>query len=273
MTRAKRRFLIVGLGIFAGASPAWAWGPVAHQAVASRAIDTLPKGLKSFYKKHRLEMPSLALESTFPDEGLERRFAVDRLMPFPFTEIPRSEEGMKSKFGDAAARVGRLPWLIHASYARLVEAFKSGDKTRILAESDTIAGLVADLHNPLAVTENEDGQKTGQNGLWTRFSVRLPEIMEKNMKLDPDAARFLDDPKEYVFSMVNGTYVWLDNLLYLDDLASRGKSGHTEIYYEAFGLRVGRLLKDLLSRAAEDAGSYWYTAWTVAGRPELPEAK
>jgi hypothetical protein len=24
-----------------------------------------------------------------------------------------------------------------------------------------------------------------------------------------------------------------------------------------------------MKHAAEDVGSYWYTAWTVAGRPEL----
>ena len=64
-----------------------------------------------------------------------------------------------------------------------MEAFKSGDKVRILAESDTLAGLVADLHNPLALTENADGQKTDQHGLWVRFSARLPEAMEKRSKL------------------------------------------------------------------------------------------
>jgi hypothetical protein len=32
---------------------------------------------------------------------------------------------------------------------------------------------------------------------------------------------------------------------------------------------VGPILKERLSRAAEDAGSFWYTAWSVAGRPDL----
>lgn len=268
--RAAIRLLLVGgLTSLWAAGPAQAWGPIAHQAVTSRAIDTLPGGLRSFFKAHRLEMPSLSIEARFPEEGLDRRFAVDRLLPFPFVDLPRTEEALKARFGDAGAQAGRLPWLIQESYARLVEAFRAGDKNKILTESDTLAGLVSDLHNPLALTDNADGQKAGQHGLWVRLTVRLPEVLQKRLRLDPDVAHFLDDPKEYVLSMLNGTYIWLDNLLYHEALARRGKSGYTEIYYEALEARVADLVRDRLSQAAGDAGSYWYTAWTAAGRPDL----
>ncbi len=249
--------------------PAVAWGPAAHRAVTAKAIDTLPGGIKDFYKAHRLELPTLALDADIPEEGLDRRFAVDRLVPFPFIELPRSESGLKERFGDAALQVGRLPWLIQESYARLVEAFRAKDKAKIIEESDLLAGLVADLDNPLAVTDNADGQKSNQHGLWMRFSVRFPEAAEKALKLSPDAARFLDEPKEYVFSIMKGSYVWVDNILYQEEIAHRGKGGYTEAYYEALATRVSEVLRWRLSQAAEDVGSYWYTAWTAAGRPDL----
>jgi len=251
------------------ASSAGAFGPAAHQAVTRAAIETLPKGLKPFYKAHRLEIPSLSLDAEWAEEGPERRFPVDRLLGFPFTDLPRSESATKARHGEALGPA-RLPWLIQEGHQRLVAAFQARDKQKILAESDTLAGLVADLRNPLALSDNADGQKTGQHGLFVRFCGRLPEVMGARLKLEPDAARFLDDPKEYVFSIVNGTYVWLDNLLYEEDLARRGQSGYGERYYEALELRSGRLLRQLLSSAAQDAGSYWYTAWTQAGRPPLP---
>ncbi len=69
--------------------------------------------------------------------------------------------------------------------------------------------------------------------------------------------------------MLAATYVWVDNVLYLEDLAKRGNSGYTEAYYDALLRRAGPVLKDRLARAAEDVGSYWYTAWTAAGRPEV----
>jgi hypothetical protein len=242
---------------------------LAHQVVAAAAIDTVPKQLKAFYKAHRQEMPSLALEPEFPLRGPDRRFMVDRLLPFPFTELPRSEAELKAKYGERAEGIGRLPWLVQESYARLVEAMKASDKDKILAESDVITGLVVDLNSPLNLTENYDGQKTGQHGMWVRLVEKLPQAMGKELKVSPDAARYLDNPKEYVFSIMLGTYVWLDNVLYLEELARRGKAGYGDPYFEDLASRVGPILKVRLSRAAEDAGSFWYTAWTVAGRPVL----
>lgn len=266
--------VLVGGALFgfgAAAPQAAAWGPVAHQAALAKAIDSLPNPLKGFYRNHRLELPTLApdLETAPPEETPERRFAVDRLLPFPFLDLPHDETDLKARFGEEAGKVGRLPWLILEAHPRLVEAFRSGDKARILSESDALGGLILDLKNPLALTDNADGQKTGQHGLWLRFSARLPEAMERRLKLNPDSARYLDDPNDYVFGMVSATYVWVDNLLYQEELARRGKAGYTEIYYESFELRCGELLRARLSEGAADIGSYWYTAWTLAGKPEL----
>jgi len=267
---------LAGAG-FAAAQPARPAGPegrervleLAHQVVVSAAIDSLPKQLKAFYKAHRQEIPSLGLEPEFPTRGPDRRFMVDRLLPFPFTELPRSEAALKAKYGERAEGIGRLPWLVQESYARLVEAMKASDKDKILAESDVLGGLVVDLNSALNLTENFDGQKTGQHGLWVRLVEKLPQAIGGNLKISPDAANYLDNPKEYVFSVLLGTYVWLDNTLYLEELVRRGKNGYGDPYFEDLARRVGPILRERLSRAAEDTGSFWYTAWSVAGRPEL----
>ena len=248
---------------------ALAWGPGAHARITNEAIETLPKGMKPYYKTHRLEIPSLSAEGSTAEDAPERRFTVDRVLPFPFGDLPRSEAALKDRFADQAASIGRLPWLIQESYAKLVEAFRSGDKTRILAESDTLGAYVADLSNPLALSDNFDGQKTGQHGLWVRFGSKLPEAMDRRLKLGAEAARFLDDPKGQVFAMATGSYIWVDNLLYEEELAKRGQSGYGELYYESLELRAGQLLRARLNQAATDVGSYWFTAWTAAGRPEL----
>ena len=272
-----RRTAALALIVLLSTPSAQAWSPNVHELVTGRAVDTLPKPLKAFYKAHRLEMPSVAPvveedeeEKPPAEEGQDRRFAADILDPFPFTDLPHSEAELKERFPDKADKVGRLPWLVQDSYGRLVEAFKAKDKARILAESDALAALVADLNNPLALTENFDGQKTSQHGLWIRFAAKFPETLGKRLELNPDAARYLDDPRGYVFSVISRSYVWVDNILYADELAHRGKSGYSEIYFEALRLRAEARLKERLSDAAEDAGSYWYTAWTAAGRPELP---
>jgi hypothetical protein len=258
------------LVLLLAASPsAQAWGPVVHQHVTAKAIDTLPKPIKEFYKNHRYELPTLAVDAQPVEEGPDRRFAIDRILPFPFLDVPHDEKAVMAKLPAGEPSPGRLPWLIEDAYAKLVEAFKAGDKTRILEASDTLAGLVTDLHNPLAVTRNFDGQLSEQHGLWVRFSEKLPEAMEKDIDLKPDDAHYLDRPDEYIFSMIEAAYVWADNLLYQEDLAHRGKSGYTTIYYDDFKARAGEILNQRLSQAAADVGSYWYSAWTDAGRPEL----
>ncbi len=242
---------------------------VAHVKTVEAAIGTLPGQLKPFYKTHRAEMPSLGFEPEFPQRSPERRFLVDQLLAFPFRELPRSEAAVAAKYGEQAAGVGRLPWLVQESYARLVEAMKASDKQRILRESDTIAGLMVALHTPVNLTGNFDGQRTGQHGLAVRFTDKLPQALGPKLKLSPDAARYLDEPRDYVFEVIVASYVWLDNVLYQEELAKRGKAGYGEIYFEDLARRLGPIVRERLSRAAEDAGSYWYTAWTDAGRPEL----
>jgi len=265
----RRRIALVFL-LALIAPRALAFGPVAHQAVLVKAIETLPNPLKNFYKAHRLEFPSLAPDAEPPgEESPDHRFAIDRVLTFPFLDMPRTEMEFKARFGDDGAKVGRLPWLIMESYARLVDAFKAGDKTRILAESETLSQVVLDLKNPLALTDNADGQRTNQHGLWVRFSTRLPEAMERRLKFSAEAARYLDDPREYVLSMIIASYVWVDNLLYQEWLAKKGKPGYTEIYYESLELRCGDLLRDRLGEATADVGSYWYSAWITAGKPDL----
>ena len=269
-----RGLVIAALGAWAAAGPAQAFGPVGQQVVVSKAMQVVPKDLRGFYKDHRLLLPSLSPDSTFGERTPERRFEVDRLLPFPFLDLPRTEAGLKAQFGeDVSERVGRLPWLIQESYARLVEAFQSGERTRILEESDVLAGLVLELHNPLSLTENSDGQKTLQHGLRARFSVRSLEAMQNRLKLNPDAANYLDDPRGFVFSMINATYVWLDNVIYQEELARRGKAGYTETYYEDMERRVWPIQRQLLNHAAEAVGSYWYTAWVAAAKPELKQPR
>jgi len=266
--RLFRRVMAAVAAMVLAATPALAFGPSAHRAVSEAAIGTLPKQLKPFYKDHRFQMAALSLDGLPEDEAVERRFALDKVLAFPFADVARTEAAFKEKHAEAAA-IGRLPWLVQQSYARLVEAFKAKDTDKILAESDVLAGLVAEAHNPLALTRNADGQETGQHGLWMRFSVRLPDAAQKKLDLHADAAHLLDRPDDHVFSMMTSSYIWLDNLLYQEDIVRRSSSGFGEIYYDTLDRRVGPILRDRLSAAASDVGSYWYTAWTAAGRPEL----
>src|SRR3989304_5552719 len=102
MNRARTLRVALALGPAAGALQAQPQPPepsrqrtieLAHQVVAAAAIDTLPKQLKGFYKDHRAEMPSLALEPEFPARGPGRRFLGDRQFAIPFAALTRPAAG------------------------------------------------------------------------------------------------------------------------------------------------------------------------------------
>jgi len=248
-------------------APSFAWSDAIYRLVLRKAIDTLPKAEKKYFEDHKYEMPSLVADEDPPVRPDGRRFALELLGAFPFRDIPQDEAAVKAKVDPRL--VGRLPFLLLEAHERLVEAFKSKDKERILREADAVAILAADLNNPLVLSENFDGTKTDQAGLAKRFGTQLAESMEGRLKLNPEAARLLDNPREYVFASLVRNHIWVDNILYADALAHRGKTAYGGSYFEALELRAGRLLSEVLSDAAADVGSFWYTAWTAAGRPEL----
>jgi hypothetical protein len=249
------------------ASGAWAWGGATHRAILQEATNVLPGPLKGFYQTHRLELPSLSPEGRNAEDAADQRFAVDRLLAFPFHELPHAEADVVARFGEDAKSIGRLPWAVRDSYPKLVAAFKAADKTQILSESDALAAVVAELHNPLALTDNADGQKTGQPGLWVRFTQRFPIRVRGH--LSGDAAYLIDEPAQYPFAIITNTYIWADNILYADDIAHRQDPTYGGVYYESMEHQAGSILHERLNWAARDVASYWYTAWVAAGKPEL----
>lgn len=249
-----------------------AWGPGAHRAVHARAIRSLPKSTRRFFERHQLEMPTYSPGARVTAEGAARRFAIDRYERYPFMDFPGNENAFKQRFGEQAGAAERLPWLVQESFARLVAAYRTKDKKAILDEADALASFVTDLHNPLALTENHDGQLTRQDGLWIRFAVRLPEALADDLDLKAGVAHLIDNPDAYVLTMIRGSYIWLDNLLYEEEIAARNRAGYTSLYFEDLERRVKDLLELQLAAAARHVGSYWYTAWVQAGRPNLDDA-
>ena len=80
-------------------------------------------------------------EATPADEGPDRRFAVDRLMPFPFSDLPRTEAALKERYAEDADG-GRTPALARSRSPTRAwwRPSAPGTRTRILAESDALAG-------------------------------------------------------------------------------------------------------------------------------------
>lgn len=247
----------------------WSWNDMGHRKTIEKAVDVLPKAVKDFYKGRR----NALMERVTDPARVEPRvvFEVDRLEAFPFDHLPTSREEAVSRYGEEKlAEAGDLPWRIIETFQKLTEAFRAMDVSMIEARSVEIAYYVGEMHVPLNLSKDGDGEPTGQYGLRERLDGRLLEIFLDDVDVKPDAAIYLDRPGDYAVSIAPKVYVWADNLLLADYLSNRGTMSYDRFYFDGLWRRSADVIALSLSRTSEDMASFWYTAWVDAGKPKLP---
>jgi hypothetical protein len=167
-------------------------------------------------------------------------------------------------------RDGLLPWHVGEYSLRLTNALKAQKWEDAKLAAAALGHYVADTHNPLNTTQNYDGQLVGQSGLEARFGSMLIDRYQGFMMFRPAPASKIDDPTEYAFQSVIEANSWVSQVLLGDWRARSGLSKYDDEYFDRFNANVGIIAARELTAAARDAGSYWYTSWLNAGRPQLP---
>jgi hypothetical protein len=256
---------------------AWAWGASAQRLVATRAIDTLPPDIRAFFETNRefilrhVTDPLNALAASPKTEGPNQILHLDHYGDFPFTALPRDYRAALTKFGHPKLEsAGLLPWQIGLVSQRLTEALRAGNWEQARLLSASLAGYVAQAHDPFNTTEDFDGHIAGQPGVNVRFSSTLVERYSLFFPMHPNDASYIFDPTDHAFESCFNAHSWLENIFLADRRARAGLTDYTDDYYDRFYNQVGAILIRQLSDAATDIGSFWLTSWINAGRPALP---
>jgi hypothetical protein len=260
--------------LWAGA--AYAWGPTAHHIVNTWAIQTLPPEIRGFFEANRQYLvehandPMLWMKKD-RYERMRHYIYLDRYGLFPYLELPHSFQRASESFGRGRInRDGVLPWQIGEFSLRMTNAMKANNWDEVKLDAAALAHYVADAHNPLHITQNYDGQLTQQTGLEERFGDRMMNRYYRFFIMHPDDAVKISDPTEYAFQMCIEANIWVDLVVWSDRRARDGLVDYTDDYYDRFYSQVGATVMREINGAAHDAGSYWYTAWLNAGRPQFP---
>jgi len=276
----KKRFLVragLGLALLLVTVPcAYGWGPAAHRLVNNAAIQTLPPEMRDFFLAHRQFLVDHAND---PDDWMKKDrnertrhyIYLDKYGLFPYLSLPHSFRDAVDRYG--TGRIGRdglLPWRIGEYSLKLTNAFKAQNWDEVKLDAAVLAHYIADAHDPLHTTQNYDGQLTLQKGLEARFSNRLVERYANFFMFRADAAVSISDPTEYAFGMVLEANTWVDRIILADRQARDDLPAYTDDYLDHFYNQISSTVMLELNLAAHDAGSYWYSAWTNAGRPALP---
>ena len=168
-------------------------------------------------KEKVLSLTSLNVYKTGdPAEGPRHFLDIDIYGPYPFVELPHNYDEAVEKFGvEDVTKRGLATWRI-ADYTQLLsEAMKSGDTEKIVQTAGALAHYIEDLHMPLHVVKNYNGQLTNQHGVHQRFEDDMVDAYAEQIHLSPKMASELEDPLEAAFDIVLDSYVYADNLLHL----------------------------------------------------------
>ncbi len=259
--------------------PSFAWGRNGHRLVVNKAIDTLetlPLEFRGFFESNRgllvqhVTDPLDAIAKS-PAERHNHFILLDKYGRFPFEALPRNYRAAVTKFGKPKLDAnGLLPWQIGVYSEKLTEAMKAGKWDEVRLDAAILANYVAEAHDPFNTTDNFDGRLSAQPGVNERFSTALIDRYSSFFPMRPNDAVFVSDPTDHAFEACLGSHSWLETILMADRKARHRENSFNDEYYDRFYNQAAAILIRQLSDAATDVGSFWFTAWVNAGRPQLP---
>lgn len=255
---------------------ALAWGDNAQKFVVNKAVDTLPIDVRSFFEANRTFLvlhvtDPLDAEAKTPAEKHNHFLYLDKYGRFPFQALPRSYKAAVAKYGKSKLEsTGLLPWQIGVYSQKLTEAMKLGRWEEAKLDAAILADYVTEAHDPFNTTENFDGHLTVQTGINERFGTTLIDRFSSFFPMRPNDASFISDPTDHAFESCLSAHSWLETILLADRNARLPGKPYDDQYFDSFYNQTAATLIRQLSDAATDVGSYWLTAWTNAGRPQLP---
>jgi hypothetical protein len=191
-----RLFPLLAVLIFS--SVATAWGAKGHQIIAYVGGDLSSSGA-AFWKANLEPLRTLSTvpdrvwkaSTTKPQEEPMHFFEIDtyysssefdQIQNFPSSYIEAIHQYTESRVIDH----GTAPWRIRQLYRLALQALRQGDKKLGLQYAGTMAHYIGDLSQPLHVTENYDGQMTGNQGIHRFFET---DILKDEIKIREDVKK------------------------------------------------------------------------------------
>ncbi len=276
--------------------PADAWGFYAHRRINRLACFTLPPEMFPFFKRH---IDFISDEAVGPDR---RRYAVKGEAPRhyididhygkggqdPFAIMPRKWNDAVQKFSeDTLQAYGIVPWHIDVMFGRLVHSFQRGNVDLILKNVADLGHYIGDAHVPLHTTENYNGQLTDQHGIHAFWESRIPELSAENYDHLVGRARYIESPLDEAWEAVYASHLLVEPTLSLERKLSleypedrkfvfeqRGSSRtltrtYSREFTRAYEEAMQGMVEERMNTSILSLGDFWYSAWVVAGQPDL----
>jgi hypothetical protein len=276
-------FIALSLSFVLHAAPSWAWGRLGHQVIGEVGAELAPSG-REFWSRNAVNLGQLALvpDSVWKsgpsgrDEGPTHWFHVDVYTSDPWVLPARFDSfaATVDDYGDASVlENGTAFWRTRQFFELSRNGFQSGRYETGLQMAGALAHYVADLSQPLHVSQDYDGRFGLQTGIHSFFETTVisrKDRREVMAAVKTKAALLLSDPN-FLASMNRGiaqaireemsrSAQFIERVLDQDERLGRGAEGSEAQY---------RLAVDRMADGAATLALILGQIWKDAGQPPV----
>ncbi|MFT5232231.1 MAG: hypothetical protein ACI9UK_000788 [Candidatus Krumholzibacteriia bacterium] len=269
--------LLVTLCLIGAPNSAYSWGFTVHRMLNRTATTHLPAEFAGFGQwVDDLESQATAADERKccdSNESNRHYIDIDDYPEFFTGTLPQSLSGMVAMYGQSRVDGNGVgPWALDDQFWLMVQAFQNEDWSAAVDAAADIGHYAGDMHNPMHLTLNYNGQLTGQNGIHSRHESQMTGDHIVELEPFPSTVGAYGSILEGVFDWIDVQFPGVDMILAADLAAKSAAGGSTSsnTYYDTLWQEIGPETTIWLQDASEAIATIWYTAWLEAGSPLLP---
>jgi hypothetical protein len=268
----KSKFLLAAITIcstlFLG------WGNVGHRIINTKTILSVSSEM-SFWGSWSDSLAAHGSDADYrkssdPTEAPKHYIDIDNYPEFISNGyISQSFDSLVLQHGITfVMNQGILPWAIIKSFDSLQTAFQNNQFHKAMLVAADLGHYVGDMHMPLHITRNYNGQYTGQTGIHSRFESTMINSYNAQIVYSGDSLIYVENISDFVFQMIYNNYNYVDSVLKADSLAKAfaGNTNSTAYYSKMWEVSKG-FTTTLFKDASYKLTCLIYTAWLNAGSP------
>ncbi|QQS36611.1 MAG: T9SS type A sorting domain-containing protein [Ignavibacteriales bacterium] len=254
------------------------WGSVGHRIINQRTILSVTPQM-TFWESWSDSLAAHGSDadyrkSTDPTEAPKHYIDIDNYPEFVSTgRISQNFDSLVALHGYSFVMdQGTLPWAVLQTTATLQNYFQNNDFSNAMLTAADLGHYIGDMHMPLHLTRNYNGQYTGQSGVHSRYESDMINRYSNQISYAGDSVFYITDISEFVFETVYENYLYVDSVLRCDSIAKAfaGNTNSTTYY-----LKLWELSKEFTTKLFKNASfkltCLIYTAWINAGSPVFVE--
>jgi hypothetical protein len=265
-------WMLLALGICLPIS-SYGWGANGHRFITDTAVEELPPPLKSFFLTYKTLFKNLAATEPAGNHYID----IDYYPEFFSHTFPHDLDVLNAKYGSSVVTYNGLgPWTALSNYNTLRASFAAArnqtDWTNLLTIAGATAHYLEDLHNPMHLATNYNGQYTDQAGLHSRYETTLiNNRISAGLTLATNQAACLYYPSrlDAIFNDIDLVYPENAPLLAADLAAYAAAGDRTSVgyYQHLWDDGCSSFTPVLMQKGADMVASALYSAWRDAGFP------